>query len=108
MGRLKTRQNSVMDCIFCKIIKGEIESVKIWEDENFVAILDVNPNTKGMTLVLTKKHYKSYAFDMPEKIYQEFMEATKRVAKMLEKGLDVVRVSMVMEGMGTRVPLIIP
>jgi histidine triad (HIT) family protein len=42
------------DCIFCKIANGEIESVKIWEDKDFFAILDVNPNTKGMTLVLTK------------------------------------------------------
>ena|SRR3989344_5546073 len=89
-----------MDCIFCKIVKGEIESIKIWEDEKFVAILDVNPNTKGMTLVLTKEHYDSYAFDMPAELYSEFMMVSKKVAKMLEKGLRVARVSMVMEGMG--------
>ena len=89
-----------MECIFCKIIKGEIDSVKIWEDEKFVAILDVNPNTKGMTLVLTKEHYDSYAFDMPVELYSEFMMVSRRVAKILEKGLKVARVSMVMEGMG--------
>src|SRR3990167_9399252 len=89
-----------MDCIFCKIIKREIDSVKIWEDEKFVAILDVNPNTKGMTLVLTKEHYDSYAFDMPVELYSEFMMVSRRVAKILEKGLKVARVSMVMEGMG--------
>lgn len=88
------------NCLFCKIVKGEIDSAKIWEDEKFVAILDINPNTKGMTLVLTKEHYDSYMFDMPEKVYTEFMVATKRVAKMLEKGLYVRRVAMVMEGMG--------
>lgn len=88
------------NCIFCKIIKGEIDSAKIWEDEEFLAILDVNPNTKGMTLVLTKKHYDSYAFDMPEDAYQRFMGAAKKVAKILEKGLDTKRVAMVMEGMG--------
>lgn len=89
-----------MDCIFCKIVKGEIDSAKIWEDDKFVAILDVNPNTKGMTLVITKGHYDSYAFDMPDAIYAELMMTSKKVAKMLENGLSVMRVSMVMEGMG--------
>ena len=53
-----------------------------------------------MSLVLTKKHYDSYAFDMPKKIYQTFMNVTKKVAKILEKGLNLHRVAMVMEGMG--------
>ncbi|MFI5205890.1 MAG: HIT family protein, partial [Candidatus Paceibacterales bacterium] len=39
------------NCIFCKIIKGEIGAAKVWEDDNFLAVLDINPNTKGMTLV---------------------------------------------------------
>ncbi len=87
------------DCIFCKIVKGEIDSAKIWEDKEFLAILDIKPNTKGMTLVLTKKHYGSYAFDMPDNVYQKFMLVAKEVARMLEKGLGVKRVAVVMEGM---------
>lgn len=88
------------DCIFCKIARGEIDSAKVWEDDNFLAILDIMPNTKGMTLVLTKKHYDSYAFDMPEKEYLALMSASKKVAEILENGLGVTRVAMVMEGMG--------
>ncbi len=88
------------DCIFCKIINGEINSAKIWEDDEFLAILDIMPNTKGMTLVLTKKHYDSYAFNIPEDLYLRLMSASKKVAKILEKGLGVTRVAMVMEGMG--------
>jgi len=88
------------DCIFCKIVKGEIDPAKIWEDDNFLSILDVNPNTKGMTLVLTKRHYDSRVFDLPDNVYQKFLGASKKVAKILEKGLDVSRVGMVMEGMG--------
>ena len=88
------------DCIFCRIVNGEIDSAKIWEDGEFLAILDVNPNIKGMALVLTKKHYDSYVFDMPEDVYARFMEATKKVAKILEKGLGTKRVAIVMEGMG--------
>jgi len=81
-------------------MKGEIDCAKIWEDKEFLAILDVMPNTKGMTLVLTKKHYDSYAFDMPEKTYLKLMSVSKKVAKILEKGLRIARVAMVMEGMG--------
>ena len=88
------------DCIFCKIAKGEFASAKIWEDEEFLSILDVNPNTKGMALVLTKNHYDSYAFLMPDDIYQRFTLAAKKVAKKLEKALGGRRVAMVMEGMG--------
>ncbi|MGB2762110.1 MAG: HIT domain-containing protein [Minisyncoccales bacterium] len=88
------------DCIFCKIAKGEIDSAKIWENEKFLAILDVSPNTKGMTLLLIKDHYDSYMFDIPDNIYTEFMLAAKKVSKILEQGLDVKRVAMVMEGMG--------
>ena len=59
------------DCLFCKIIKGDIPSVKIWEDDNHIAILDAFPNTKGATLVIPKKHYDSYIFDMDDQIYAD-------------------------------------
>ena len=88
------------DCVFCKIVKGEIDAAQIWEDKEFLAFLDINPNTKGMTLVITKEHYDSYVFDMPNDIYQRLMLASKKVAKILEKGLNVKRVAMVMEGLG--------
>ncbi len=84
--------------VFCKIVSGDIASAKIWEDKDFMAILDVNPNTRGMTLVIPKKHYDSYYFDMDDRMYAKLMLAVKKVAKILEKGLKVKRVAMVMEG----------
>jgi diadenosine tetraphosphate (Ap4A) HIT family hydrolase len=87
-------------CIFCKIVEGKIPSVKIWEDKSHLAILDINPNMEGMTLVLTKDHYDSDATDMPDTEYTNLMMAAKKVSKLLEKGLNVKRVSIVMEGMG--------
>ncbi|MFH0870147.1 MAG: HIT family protein [archaeon] len=87
-------------CIFCKIVKGDIPSVKVWEDKEFLAILDNSPNSEGMALVMTKKHYDSYAFDMPDPVYKKYLLAAKKVAKMIEKGLQVHRVCLVMEGMG--------
>jgi len=91
---------NMKDCIFCKIVKGEIPSVKIWEDKNFLAILDLFPNTKGMTVVLPKKHFNSDAIQMNDKIYKDFFVAAKKVAIFLKKGLEINRVAMVMEGMG--------
>ena len=87
-------------CIFCKIADGTIPSVRIWEDDKHLAFLDINPNVEGMTLVIPKKHFDSYTFDMPTKDNQILMEATKKVAKILERGLKVKRVAMVMEGLG--------
>lgn len=88
------------NCKFCQLLKGELPSVKIWEDKDFYAMLGNHPNTEGMALILTKKHYDSYVFDMDNKIYKKLMIASKKVAKILEKGLKVQRVAMVMEGMG--------
>ena len=87
-------------CLFCEIVKGNIPSIKIWEDEKHLAILDINPNTEGMTLVLTKKHYDSDATDMPDKAYKDLMIAAKKVTKLLEDKLNVKRVAIVMEGLG--------
>jgi len=88
------------ECIFCKIIEGKLPSYKIHEDDEFLAILDRFPNTKGMTVVLTKKHYGSYVFDMPEDVYSRFLKFTRQTIKILDKGLKVRRTAMVMEGMG--------
>ena len=93
-------ENKTQDCIFCKIAKGEIPSVKVWEDDKHLAILDINPNTEGMTLVVPKEHYDSDATDMPDKPYKDLMIAAKKVSKLLQKKLKVKRVAIVMEGMG--------
>jgi len=88
------------DCIFCKIIKGDIPSVKIWEDKRHLAILDIFPNTPGMTLIIPKDHHDAYVFDMPEKSYQELLSAARKVSKILDAKLKCPRTAMVMEGMG--------
>ena len=92
--------HKIPDCVFCKIVHGELDAAKILEDEEFLAILDIMPNTPGMTLIITKRHYDSYIFDIPQDVYLRFLSFTRKVAKMLEKGLEVNRVAMVMEGMG--------
>jgi len=88
------------NCIFCQMVQNQRDIAKICEDKDFIAVLDINPNVKGMTLVISKKHYNSYVFDMPEDEYLKFMKASKKVARILEKSLNVKRVAMVMEGLG--------
>ncbi|MFH1056915.1 MAG: HIT domain-containing protein [Candidatus Micrarchaeota archaeon] len=88
------------NCVFCKIISGEFGSAKVWEDGEFLAILDIQPNVKGMTIVMPKKHFDSYAFEMPDEVFQRFMLAGKKVAKLLDEKLGVKRTALVMEGMG--------
>lgn len=87
-------------CIFCKIVNGEIPCVKLWEDPVHLAFLDINPNVEGMALVIPKKHFDSYTFDMPDADHHALIDAAKKTAKMIEKGLNVQRVAMVMEGLG--------
>ena len=49
-----------MDCLFCKIINKEIPANIIYEDDNYLSFLDINPNTKGHALVIPKKHVKNF------------------------------------------------
>ncbi|MDO8619976.1 MAG: HIT family protein [bacterium] len=89
------------NCIFCKIVKGEEPSHRIWEDEKHVAFLSIFPNTEGTTVVIPKAHYESYAFDLPDIVFTELLQATKTAAKLLDAGFaDVERTAMVFEGFG--------
>ena len=89
------------DCIFCKIVKGELPCHKIWEDKNHLAFLSIFPNTEGFSVVVTKKHYPSYAFNLPDEILKKLIIATKKVAKLLDTRLeDVGRTGMIFEGFG--------
>jgi histidine triad (HIT) family protein len=88
------------DCIFCGIIKGEVPSYKIWEDEKYVAILDIYPNIRGQCMVMPRRHVGSYVFALDEGGIAELMAATKKVARLLESRLHAGRVNLVFEGTG--------
>lgn len=91
----------MQNCIFCKIVSGESPSHKIWEDEKHLAFLSIFPNTEGTTVVITKDHQTSYAFDLPDEVLSGLILATKKVAKLLDSKLeDVGRTAMVFEGYG--------
>jgi diadenosine tetraphosphate (Ap4A) HIT family hydrolase len=89
------------DCVFCKIVRGELSSHKIWEDDKHLAILSIFPNTPGFTVVMTKKHLPSYAFDNDDEVLSDLTLATKKVAKLLDASFDDVgRTGMFYEGFG--------
>lgn len=69
-----------MDCIFCKIVNGEMPSYKIYEDEFTYAFLDVAPGIDGHTLVIPKKHCRNIA-DCDEETLSQVMTAVKNVGK---------------------------
>ncbi len=67
------------DCIFCKIVAGEIPSYTIYEDEDFKVFLDVNPASKGHALIVPKTHYADI-YEIDEEIAAKAMKLAKRLA----------------------------
>lgn len=75
-----------MECVFCRIINGEIPAVKVYEDERTVAIMDIMPSSPGHTLILTKRHYLNI-LELPEKELDAVALATQRIAHAVMKGI---------------------
>lgn len=88
------------DTIFDKIIRREIPSYIVWEDDKHIAFLTPFPNTPGLTVVIPKTNPGDYIFSLDDAVYVHLLAATKKVAKILEKALDVRRVALVFEGTG--------
>jgi histidine triad (HIT) family protein len=83
------------DCIFCKIVKGEIPSSKVFEDDNFIVILDVKPKSDGHSLVIPKKHYRNL-LDMPSTLGNELVSVAKEVALKLVKEKKIEGFNLIM------------
>lgn len=75
------------DCIFCKIVNGEIPSKTIYEDTMFKVILDVSPATKGHALILVKDHYANF-FELPEDVAAEAIKLAKKIATKMKENLQ--------------------
>lgn len=84
--------------IFSKIIAGEIPCYKIAEDENYFAFLDINPMTKGHTLVVPKVE-EDYIFNLNDETLSGMMIFAKKIAKSLEKSVECVRVGVAVIGL---------
>ncbi len=75
------------DCLFCKMIAGEIPCFKVAENEQFIAILDKFPVNQGHTLVIPKKHCKDFS-EFPEKLGKEWVSFMNKTAQKIVKGVN--------------------
>lgn len=85
------------ECVFCKIIKGEIPSSKVYEDDNFFAFLDIKPINPGHLLVIPKAHV-DYIFDMDDKQYTDLLLMAKKLAVHLKNATSAARIGVSVEG----------
>lgn len=74
------------DCLFCKLVKGEIPSYKVYEDENAVAFLDIHPSAPGHTMVIHKKHGLTL-LDYTQEELGQLMNAVQKVDQKIVKAL---------------------
>lgn len=87
-----------MATIFTKIIEGEIPCYKIAEDEKFFAFLDINPMSKGHTLVVPKQE-TDYIFDLDDTTLSEMIIFAKKIAKAVENAVPCKRVGLMVIGL---------
>lgn len=87
-----------MASIFTKIVNGEIPCYKVAETDNFLAFLDVNPNSKGHTLCIPKKEIDKI-FDLDEATYNGLMAFSRQVAIAIEKAIPCKRVGVSVIGL---------
>lgn len=77
-----------MDCIFCKIIKGDIPSYTVYEDDIVKAFLDIHPDSNGHILIIPKEHMTDID-DMNEETFKHLLKVTKDLKKLLENKLQI-------------------
>jgi histidine triad (HIT) family protein len=82
------------NCIFCKIIAGEIPSAKLYEDEQFMIMLDIGPASFGHVLLLPKDHYAN-VFEMPEEVLCKAVCLAKEWGEKLVKALGADGLNLV-------------
>ncbi|MBU2523341.1 MAG: HIT family protein [Nanoarchaeota archaeon] len=75
------------DCIFCKIVKGEISCSKIYEDDSTFSFLDINPVNPGHTLIIPKRHYANF-LEIPEKELENIIKTIKKIFPGILKSLN--------------------
>lgn len=82
------------ECIFCKIINGEIPSHKIYEDENVYAFLDITPSTIGHTLVIPKEHHQDI-YELPPYVAADLFGAIPKIANAIKGAFNPIGLNVV-------------
>lgn len=87
------------ECIFCKIIKGEIPCYKIYEDKEVLSFLDINPYSLGHILIMPKKHSR-WLWDLKPQEYSKIVERIHFLARKLREVFDTEWIEEVVVGVG--------
>ena len=69
------------NCVFCKIVAGQIPCTKLYEDDDVLAFLDINPVTYGHTLVISKEHYSTF-LSTPKSVMNKVMNVAQRIGQV--------------------------
>lgn len=78
------------DCIFCKIVRDEIPSTKVFENENFIAFMDINPRAVGHVQIIPKQHFR-WVWDVPN--VGEYFEVARKIALAQKKAFDIEKIN---------------
>lgn len=83
------------DCIFCKIVKGELPSFKLYEDSEIVSFLTIAPINEGHALVVPKEHYKDL-FDTPKELLEKIISKSQKISNAIKQttgcsGINIVQ-----------------
>ncbi|MEW5725586.1 MAG: HIT family protein [Thermodesulfobacteriota bacterium] len=82
------------DCLFCRIVSGQIPSTKVYEDDRFLGFMDINPVTRGHCLLIPKDHHENL-FALPEDLLREYIGTARRLAGVLVKGLEAKGLNLI-------------
>ena len=94
------------NCIFCMIIDGKIPSRRVYEDENCIAMLDINPATPGHTLILPKEHHQDLT-EMNEELLGKLMMVARKIGMIQKERLGAIGFNVIQnngEAAGQTVP----
>lgn len=82
------------ECLFCKIIKGEVDSLKLYEDDDILVMLDAYPDSPGHTLIIPKKHYLDLS-DIPIELLDKILLKAKDIKLLLENKLNPTSIVLI-------------
>ena len=83
-----------MNCIFCRIIQGEIPSYKVYEDDYVLAFLDISQITKGHTLIMPKKNVKN-VYEMDEELASQVFKSVPKIANAIKKAFNPIGLNII-------------
>lgn len=99
MGIVKSQS-----CLFCEIISGRVETFKIYESENIIAILDINPVSRGHMLIMPKKHFQ-FLSQMPNELIYEIFSFAKTISPIIIKAMNAQGITInIAQGIEQNVP----